>query len=323
MKPIKLFFAGSVNAGLATSISNAGVRNRLVTYAYPREFQVWLETIPQEGSVIIDSGAFSAWNRGKHISIKEYITYCQQCLETAKEYNKTIHVVNLDVIPGKAGGTKALNACIGSEIQLKQNKDLINSAAARGFQNLKRMKREGITPIHVYHQGEDWRWLEKMVEQTDYIGISPANDMPSISKKKWIYSVFEYMYKRGIEVRTHGFAVWVFDLMKELPWTSCDAATWLISAGLGNVYIPNGGYTDTIDFSRGSSSFFQLRITDRDEKTASEALDSVVETTGFSYDELKVYKNRFVVNCKFFLAMEKWLNGYKETNDYKPKSSLL
>lgn len=325
MDPIKLYFAANVPKKLAEQMVSTGVKNRLVSYAYPKEFYSWMSKAAKKGDVIIDSGAFSAWNKGEVLDIHSYIEYAHKAIDFASAESKVnIHVVNLDVIPGAVGETAALNRSTGPREILAQNKALIEESAQRGFDNMLLMKKEGITPIHVFHQGEDWKWLEKMVEHTDYIGISPANDMSPVSKKRWIYSVFEYMYKRNIKVKTHGFAVWIFDIMKDLPWTSCDAATWKLMAGMGKIYVPNKGY-ENIDFSKGTSSFTVIRLSDRvDEIKGMRESIKVLETTGFSYQQLLEHNMpREIANTMFFLAMEKWLNNYKKTHEYKPINKLV
>src|SRR5687768_8210814 len=106
MKPITLYFAGSHYP--------FPLRNRLVSYAYPEQINTWFKmTGDMPGKIIVDSGAFSAWQTGKVIDIGKYIEYAHDVIERGKALNKVVRVVNLDVIPGSVGKSKALNKLVG------------------------------------------------------------------------------------------------------------------------------------------------------------------------------------------------------------------
>ena len=339
MKPINLYFAAVWAGQKSGEMGTLGVKNRLVSYHYPNQFPSWLEvTGNDKGNIILDSGAFSAWNKGAHIDIEDYIDFALEAIDKGSALNKTVRVVNLDVIPGKKGETRHLSTT------------QINAAAKEGFFNMKHMMEAGITPIHVFHQGESWKWLERMVDKVPYIGISPANDMSVPSRKQWVEGVFEYMYKNNVTADTHGFAVWVPDLLKDLPWTSCDAATWRLVSAYGGIYYPNGGFANP-DFSKGSSSFSILSVSDKKgqktrggSKNESETLPdgfdlsydaipthkgmadllpgklAMLAKDGYTFEDLQSWDTRAEINIRFFLAMEKWLNEYKKTHAYLPRS---
>lgn len=322
MKPIKLFFAGAW-----TPKTDLGVHNRLVSFHYPRDFHNWIKmTGGKKGEVILDSGAFSAWNKGKIVNLDEYITYIKEAQESSLKHNKTLHVVNLDVIPGEAGKTKSLNKIIGSKDDLIANKRVINEAAKQGYKNLKKLKRNGINPIHVFHQGEDFKWLDRMVELVDYIGVSPANDMPQESKKTWMQSVFEYMYKRNINVKTHGFAVMVPELLKTLPWTSCDAISWRMIAATGKVLYPKEGYDVdlplNIDKPFSAIAVGSLKSYKGYFKNNTNLLQ-LFEKEGYTYDDLQRYVVRECINVRTYLYFEKWLNRFRKEFKYKVTNKLF
>ena len=338
MRQINLYIAGSlgVEKTFTKNLVKETLPNRLVSFAYPTHLNEWLElTGNKKGNVLIDSGAFSAWNRGQVIDLDEYIAYCHDGIEKCEKQRKNVRVVCLDVIPGKKGETANLGRKTGHKDVLKRNKDLINDAARRGYENMMHMKEAGITPIHVFHQGEDWMWLDKMLEQTDYIGISPANDLPSASRNKWMESVFEYLYKNGCDHKTHGFAVNAYDIIKRMPWESCDAASWVLSAAYGNVFVPMKGYI-TPDFSRKGHV---LKISSRPGKpqegkeemlspkfttTVTPYMKELLEQTGYSLEEIQSdYNIRKLLNARYLKLMQRWLNEYKKTHEYRPKRTLL
>jgi hypothetical protein len=325
MKPIKLYFAGEW--GPRKEQGDLDIVNRLVSYLYPKQLDKWLElTGNKPGNIILDSGAFSAWNKGTSVNIYEYIDFVHKAQEKCTAHNKRLFVVNLDVIPGNVGETKGLNRIIGDRTLLKQNKEIIDLAAKNGFMNLKLMKQEGITPIHVFHQGEDIKWLNRMLKYTDYIGISPANDMPNDSKKKWMYQTFDYLYKNNIEVDTHGFAVMIPDILRELPWTSCDAISWLMIAATGCIIYPIGGFKNQVSI-KVPKPYNQILVSSKKVgkgmQAMSEQVLKLLERDGYTYEQIQDYKIREEINVRTFHYFEQWINQYKAGTEFIPYSNKI
>lgn len=318
MNPITMYFAGA--AGRDESLIELCGRNRLCSFLYPEQLKKWFECSKDvEGKILIDSGAFSAWNRGKIVDFDKYISYCKEALSSPLAKNKIIRCVNLDVIPGKVGETLNLNKSVK-----KEDKEIIEEAAKQGYKNLCFFIKQGIVPIHVFHQGEDFKWLDKMVEKTDYIGVSPANDVGMNQKRFWIDRVFSYLEKNNIKIKTHGFAVWSSSIMLDFPWTSCDAATWQMSAGMGQIHYPVGGFKNP-DYSQNS-----IIITISENKFKVELysfgkeIEKMFKEDGYNPEELKKdWKVRTKVNIRYFLGLEKWLNEKKEKSTFKIRKTLL
>jgi hypothetical protein len=315
MKQIKLYFAGAWSGKCKQEEVELGIRNKLVSFMYPDQLRSWLEVSKDEpGNIMIDSGAFSAWNKGDVVDLDKYIEYAHKAITDGEAAGKKVRVVNLDVIPGKKGESTGL-----TKNRKTVNKDLVALSAMEGYRNLKTMVKNGIIPIHVFHQGESFIWLDRMAQHTDYVGISPANDLSSPSRKQWIETTFEYMYRRNINVDTHGFAVWIPSILKDIPWTSCDAATWRLLAAWGGIYVPKGGYSHP-DYSVNP---FILHVSERKSVKGMGILTQekvkLLEADGFVIEELqKVWAARASINVKYFLEMEKWINKEKETLDYNP-----
>ncbi len=137
------------------------------------------------------------------------------------------YYVNLDVIPGKPNRARDGND--------------IRTACKQGFINYKKMceqlPKEKVIPV--FHQIDEIQWLESYIKEgARYIGISPANDRTTDQKASWLAYVNKTLQKYPC-VKTHGFAVTSFRLMKSFPWTSVDSATWVVSSGLGKIFVPN------------------------------------------------------------------------------------
>jgi len=328
MGPIKIYLAGAWSGGgtKENELIQLGVRHKLCSYAYPKQLEGWFTNIPNvppgdRGAVMVDSGAFSAWNKGRTIPFEEYIEYAHQAITKAEELGMEIHIVNLDVIPGKVGETSALtrNFCN------PKNKELIEQAAKQGYRNLLTMLKNGIKPIHVFHQGESWKWLDRMIEKVDYIGISPANDVANNIRREWVDSVFEYLHKHDVvHVRTHGFAVHAHKMLSEYPWTSCDSASWRIAAGFGWVYVPAGGFSNP-DFSKDPIIYPVSDVrTEIGLGKMTQRIAKAIELSGHSIEEVRSsWEVRARLNLTYFLALEDALNQQRKRHDYKPRARLL
>lgn len=173
-------------------------------------------------SLMLDSGAFSAWRSKEQINIESYKEY----LLDNQEYFHT--AVNLDVIPG--------------EMYKKPSKEQVESSAKQGWKNCEYLESAGCKVMPVFHQGEDVKWLEMMMEGYDYIGISPDNGVSLVEKEKWLDLMFSNKLvdaEGKPKVRTHGFGMTAIHLMRKYPWYSCDSMTWLLAASYGGVFLPH------------------------------------------------------------------------------------
>lgn len=171
--------------------------------------------------LLLDSGAFSAWKRGIEINLSEYISYIKKHEHLLESY------VNLDVIPGKPGQPTS--------------RAEVERAAQASHDNLRKMKKAGLQPMPVFHFGEDFKWLTLLLnEKEPYIGIGGLVAIPQPEQIEWLDEVFSLLTnKKGWPiVKTHGFGVASFDLLKRYPWTTCDATSWALTAAYGSIYCP-------------------------------------------------------------------------------------
>lgn len=171
---------------------------------------------------MLDSGAFSAWNCGKEVDLDHYIAFIRAHAEYLDYY------VALDVIPGAFGVTPT-----PEEVEV---------SAARSWDNLLYMEAHGLQPIPVFHMGEQFKWLRRMVEHgCPYIGISPANDRTTGAKRVWLDRVFDEITdpEGKAVVKTHAFGVTSIDLLMRYPWYSADSTTWIMMAARGKILLPH------------------------------------------------------------------------------------
>lgn len=199
--------------------------------------------------IMLDSGAFSAWSKGEKIDLDQYIAYIKANEHCVDRY------VNLDVIPGSRNKPRTQ-----AEVE---------DSAKQSYANLRKMKAAGLNPIPVFHRGERFYWLHKMLDEGEkYIGVSPSLYIVGANvAMEWLDRVFTILTDAGGKpsIDTHGFAVSSFDLLKRYPWTTCDATSWALTAAFGSILVPvyrNGApdYAETpvklsvseVDRKRGS-----------------------------------------------------------------------
>ena len=255
--------------------------------------------------LILDSGAFSAWKKGLEIDVDDYADFALAKMECLHK------VVNLDRIPGEWGRVPSPAEVEGS--------------AKHGMKNLKRLRKRGIDAMPVFHQGERFYWLDKMIgEGFDWIGISPANDRTTKQKRAWLDEVFTHLCgDHGYpQVKTHGFGVTALPIIFAYPWYSVDSTTWLLQPSYGKLHIPSpkpgGGYDFTkapgvvavSETREGRQASAQAMLPGEHIKTMGkserEYVEQYVKDMGMDMGEMvEHFKFRCKLSAKFFLEMEK------------------
>lgn len=253
----------------------------------------------EKSKIILDSGAFSAWNKGKKIDIDDYISFC------IKNQEIIDYIVSLDVIPG------------APFVKLTEQ-DRRNSAI-EGWRNYKKMLNAGIPAdklIHVFHQGEDFRWLEKMANEIPYIGISPTNDKTTFQKLVWLNECRKYITDKegNAKVKIHGFAVTSLKLVFDFPWYSVDSSSWsLRGMGFGLLDAPSKTppikkedyYITSIPISQGVKKYknfdneglfsiprqTQAEVSFYMKKNYRKEVEILLNSYGFSFEKIKENHN--------------------------------
>ncbi len=164
--------------------------------------------------LMLDSGAFSAKNKGTTIDIHKYIAFIKKHSDIFEYY------ITLDVI----GNGEA------------------------SYNNLKIMEDNGLRPIPVYHYGTDMKWLFKYLDQGyDYIALG------GLVRKPGLVNWLDILWTDHLTddnnypiVKIHGFGLTDFKLLFRYPWYSLDSGTWMMCGAMGRIIIPyrvNGIWT--------------------------------------------------------------------------------
>jgi hypothetical protein len=153
--------------------------------------------------LMLDSGAYTCFTAGKNISVDDYISFILKNQQHIK------HVINLDVI-----------APSDPEV-----------AAAAGRLNFLKIRDAGIPNLPVYHARERLHWLDLMLEDCPYLGLSGTSLVSPREDKQWHDLVWGYITdSKGFPiVKTHSFGNTSERALLTFPWSSADSATWMIS----------------------------------------------------------------------------------------------
>lgn len=216
---MRLVFASSPSAKHFALLKKCNVEHILVSYHFIKKIDMLMERLDGylPKTFILDSGAFSVWANGGKINMFEYMLFAKR-LREALPSEVELNVVNLDVLPGEMGRTPTAEEREQSAID--------------GWNNMLELQKEGLKVIHVYHQHEDLKWLEKMRGHLDYIGISPANDVSMPQKLAFMDSCYA---KIKDTIKTHGFAVTSPDQLYRYPLFSSDSSSWVSAARYGTI----------------------------------------------------------------------------------------
>ncbi len=168
---------------------------------------------------MMDSGVFSTWKRGNVVGIDEYIAFVHKNLDWIEV------CVNMDMIPSKYGQART-QAQIGESARVS-------------YENLWYMKSCGLKPLPVFHRGEEFIWLKRMLDEgEEYIAVSPkAADSDAIA---WLDKVFTLLTTHdGVPlVRIHGMGITSTPILFRFPFYSADSTTWSNASSMGCILYP-------------------------------------------------------------------------------------
>lgn len=250
--------------------------------------------------ILLDSGSFSAWSRGAEISSDNYIAYCKANSHLVDAY------VNMDALPGENG-------------LMDHSQAAIEKSAAKSYENLQIMKADGLKPVPVFHQGERFEWLDRMLEDGEtYVGISPYLRSHQSEIIEWMDKCYSRITdsKGRPYIKTHGFGVTSCNLCTRYPFFSVDSTSWSVGGGYGSILVPH--YVDRKpDYSKTPQTL-KLSARKQDQSGGfdglSEAQQEVVrqaaEDAGVSMGELRnTFLGRWKLNVKYHLGMAATCDG--------------
>ena len=206
------------------------------------------------------------------------------------------------------------------DLEMYVSLDIIFNAKA-SWEIQKYMESCGLNPVPVFHQGEDWKYLKRYLDNYEYIGMGGlAQNTSAKSYAAFGDEAFKMLCdKHGSpRVKIHGFAMTSIELMKRYPWYSCDSSTWISLSRNGWARFPrfkkNGEYdwlskpiawrfTDRADHSK-------VHINKQPELHKNRMKNYLQKNFQFSLEDLKDYFGRDCCNIGHSLLTAQALKKY-------------
>lgn len=262
---------------------------------------------PTNGKLLVDSGAHSAHTKGIQLDLEEYIGFVNDNIDKMTLY------VQVDKIPGVYRMPKTA-------------KDWAD-APRLSWENYLYMREKSKDPnklIPVFHQGEDFKWLENMCNYTfsdgthiPYIGLSPRGDVSLSAKYDFSAECFAVIQRsKNPNVKTHAFGATSLEMLERLPYTSADSTTWVLVSAYGQVWMPGaifgenngvgiklGVSKENIEHPTGSQTYW-MQTPEIQKK-----LDEYFESIGTNIKELMVsHSARALASAKY---VQDWAKNYE------------
>lgn len=257
---------------------------------------------PYPRFILLDSGAFTAWNKGDEVSVDEVMEKYSRFIEGAGDLFDEIWMINLDKIPGERGRDPTVQ-------ELTEAVEISD----RNFEIL--TKEFGDKVLPVFHQGEAKSRLFEVIEQvrgkSNYICVSPRNDVAEPLRVAWSSEYHSYIAEYDDNIRTHGLATTGNKMIRTVPWYSGDSAAWVQHGGYGMVDIfHNPTEIQTRAHGHYTNYFVSIDQTHIDEANYGDRIGGQTEAVNKFYDRcshgIQQYIAKRVESYGFPFACAQW-----------------
>lgn len=262
--------------------------SRLFSYA-EKPFYTIKRYLEHPNKLFIDSGAFSIANkvtRGKNLTIDDYI-------EFINSNTRPDLYASFDVIPRPLTTETAKNSAEQSLNNYLYMLDKLD-------------KPEKLIPV--YHYGEDFKYLEKILElKPNYIAFGGRGGIST----KYLYTCLDTFFDilKGSNVKTHAFGITVLNLLEQYPVTSADSTSYQKVATMGGIFVESLNTTIKISTSTlNDNNHYQYQKED-----IKKLINEEIEKYGYNLQDLQTSTNRRIeFNVDYFT---RWAENYQ----YKPR----
>lgn len=261
----------------------------------------WVDT-HDRGKLFIDSGAYTAFTKGRVVDVDEYISYINSISPTLYCFAQVDHIT------GK-GETKDDTARLSWE----------------NFLYMRTRVEEPHKLVPIFHQGEDLKWLSNMLEYSDnigrldYIGFGAMVGTGVTREDKCsffdrAFSVIERSSNPNVKV--HAMGMTSLPLLELYPFYSADSTSWIMQAATGSIFTPWGliDVSDKAKFDKSNALNMAPGFV--------QELRDWLRGIGFTLEEVRdSYRPRTICNL---IALTDWARNYKYRGGNKiSKKSLF
>lgn len=299
-----LYFAG-INSSDTDEFIFKHNYNKLLSYVNDKKnIRNYIELRKQgwKGKLIIDSGAFTAWTKGKKIDVDTYCSFINEVGPYVTYFGQ------IDVIPLPGCSSKKAKEC--AEATWDNYRYMINHVNCPS------------KLMYTYHVGEPeemliqaLKWGSEHREIMKNIAIGGMVRKGKLTKDFTLKKAFSLIEKYYKGVGVHLFGCTSVDYFREFPATSADSSSATQMGAVGSVATPYGTFT----FGKKIDKTHY----DVQPKIIQQKLTEYFAQIPLTIEELKeVSTKRIVANMYTFWESFKYHQKERE-NDTKIKSSLL
>ena len=180
------------------------INNHLISWVDQSELKLREDYFNKKSNVLIDSGAFTAFTKGKKIDIYEYSKFIKSYTLTWKKKTQSINFINLDVI----------------------------GDAEKSWENQHKLEKLNVNTIPViHHEGFKKKHLEKAYKEYDYFAVGGL-----VGKKRTqilmfldycFRHIFTYVKKGNKLPKIHLLGVASDKILYRYPAFSCDSTAFM------------------------------------------------------------------------------------------------
>jgi hypothetical protein len=224
--------------------------NHLIAWIDESELEIRIKHFTKDCFVLIDSGAFSAYTKGKEINITQYKEFIEKFNLKWKTTVQELNFINLDVIGN----------------------------AEDSWNNQTKLESMGVNPIPVVHQwGFKQKYLERAFKEYKYFCFGGMwGRSRKYDTRPWLAFCFKqimsWVSKGNKLPKIHLLGIGSDDLLFRFPCYSCDNTKWMKARVFGNSNfinfkgVPRGGeklitpYKNTNKYSYNKAEDITLLI---------------------------------------------------------------
>lgn len=307
-----LYFAGTGSKQGKAKIRELQCNQLLSQLNERKELLDWVEYLRAnpgyKGKLFVDSGAYSAYTRGKVIDTDDYIRLINEIGDVVTVF------AQVDIIPQKIDG--------------EPTEAEFSAAAGKSWENylymiskVKPEYRDKIMPV--FHFQEDTKWLTNMLEYTfedghhiPYIGLAVSTIDNGATRYAWLEMCFSIIKKSpNPNVMTHAFGMTALSVLEKVPLTSSDSTTWVMTASHGTILVDKKPVPVSDRTTHNNQNLVNKSIGLKDE------VAQKVAKYGYTVEELAAdYLKRQLYNIE---VMKEWADNYEYTGAVMDKVSLF
>lgn len=288
-KLIELYLVGPECEEVTNTAINSK-SNMLMSYARNSGIEKYIPQFnePCKGKLFIDSGAFTAWTKGKEIDVDEYIKFINDRSDYIYLYGQ------IDSIPGTRSGCKVTT-------------EMIIESANKTWENYLYMRPKMKNPeglLYTFHVGEPLEFLKRALEWKDdkgqyipYIALGGMVGKPKQVREAFLESCFEVISSSpNPNVKVHAFGMTDFDLLAKYPIASADSTSWILTGATGMIMSDYGNITVS-DVQKNEPNHYSHLP-----EQAQIKLNESLAKFGFTLEDLKDSReNRIILNARYMM----------------------